>query len=513
MALTLQIRQHVSQRIALTPQLRQAIELLQLNNMELREFIEHEFEQNPLLELEDTVDLVSSNMPNSHSITHSGNVIHNRTGSDRGNVFESDSRPESFTDTAPGRNTADSSDIPNQQTFSDEPLSYHKPTSQSGGLMPEKRPLDFDNLIQTTSRSLTLRDHLREQLIFDSIDQTTYMIGLYMIDLLDEAGYLVEDLDNVAAQLGCQRGRLQLLLDRLQTFDPPGVFARTLAECLQIQLRKTAQINPATEALLRNLDLLAEHNFPALAQLTGLPAREIRAAAKKIKALNPKPGLTFHHEITVPLVPDVYTWRQPDGTWIAELNNDTLPKVLVNSRYYTDAVNVARLQSEKLYLVEQLRNANWLVRSLDQRAKTIHTVTQELIRQQKGFLTKGIEFLTPLTLRNIANNTSMHESTVSRAISNKYIATPRGIFSFKYFFTSAINSNISGKFHSAEAVRHRIKCMITNELPGTVMSDDHIANALKQDGISIARRTVAKYRDAMHIPSSIQRRRLKGTKG
>ena len=507
-----QIRQQVRQRISLTPELRQAIELLQLNNLELREFIEQEFEQNPLLELEDTVDLASNNMPTSHPFAHSGNVIHDRTEPDRGNVLESVSRHESSADTGPSANVADSNDNPNRQTFSDEPLSYHKFTSQSGDLISEKRPLDFDNLIQTAGSNLTLRDHLREQLPFELTDQTAYMIGLYLIDLLDEAGYLVEDLDNVAVQLGCQRGRLEPILDRLQTFDPPGVFARTLAECLQIQLRETEQLNPATEALLCNLDLLAEYNFPVLAQQTGLPDCKIRDAAKTIKALNPKPGLTFYQEVTVPLIPDVHTWRQPDGTWIAELNKDTLPKVLVNSRYYTEAAYVARLQSEKLYLVEQLRNANWLVRSLDQRAKTILTVTQELIRQQKGFLAKGIEFLTPLTLRDIANNTSMHESTVSRAISNKYIATPRGIFSFKYFFASAINSNIRGEFHSAEAVRHRIKCLTASELPGTVMSDNLIANALKRDGISIARRTVAKYRQTMHIPSSIRRRRLKGAK-
>ncbi len=500
MAPTPRIRQQVGQRIALTPELRQAIELLQLNNMELREFVEREFEQNPLLELEDTVDLASNNMPTSHSFAHSGNVL------------EPDSRHESLADTGPGANVADSRDIPNRQTFSDEPLSYHKFTSQSGDLASEKRPPDFDHLVQTASRNLTLRDHLREQLTFELSDQTAYTIGLYLIDLLDEAGYLVEDLDNVAVQLGCQRGRLEPIFDRLQTFDPPGVFARTLAECLQIQLRETKQLNPATEALLRNLDLLAEHNFPVLARQTGLPASEIRAAAKTIKSLNPKPGLTFYQEVTVPLIPDVHTWRQPDGTWIAELNKDTLPKVLVNSRYYTDAAYVARPRSEKLYLVEQLRNANWLVRSLDQRAKTILTVAQELIRQQKGFLAKGIEFLTPLTLRDIANNTSMHESTVSRAISNKYIATPRGIFSFKYFFASAINSNISGEFHSAEAVRHKIKCLTASELPGTVMSDNLIANTLKRDGISIARRTVAKYRQAMHIPSSIRRRRLIGAK-
>jgi RNA polymerase sigma-54 factor len=229
----------------------------------------------------------------------------------------------------------------------------------------------------------------------------------------------------------------------------------------------------------------------------------------EIRELNPKPGLAFGSVVVQPVVPDVFVRESADGGWMVELNSETLPRVLVNNQYYTTVNRGTRNADEKVYLSECFANANWLVKSLDQRAKTILKVAREIVRQQDGFLAYGVQHLRPLNLKTIAEAISMHESTVSRVTSNKYIATPRGTFELKYFFTSAIASSAGGDAHSAESVRHRIKDLIENEAPAAILSDDRIVDLLRDSGIEIARRTVAKYREALHIPSSVQRRRDK----
>jgi RNA polymerase sigma-54 factor len=229
----------------------------------------------------------------------------------------------------------------------------------------------------------------------------------------------------------------------------------------------------------------------------------------EIRALTPKPGLAFGSEPVQPVIPDVFVKEGPDGAWHVELNADTLPRLLVNSRYYAKVSAGARDKEAKAYLTECLNNANWLVKSLDQRARTILKVSSEIVRQQDGFLTYGVRHLRPLNLRTIAEAISMHESTVSRVTSNKYISTPRGVFELKYFFTASIQSVNGAEAHSAEAVRDRIREMIENESERDILSDDRIVALLTADGVNIARRTVAKYREAMRIPSSVERRRLK----
>ncbi len=294
----------------------------------------------------------------------------------------------------------------------------------------------------------------------------------------------------------------------MQGFEPTGVGARDLAECLALQLRENGHCDPAMEALLARLDLVARRDIAGLSAHCGVDAEDIADMIAEIRGLTPKPGLAFGSEPVQPVVPDVFVKEGPDGAWHVELNSETLPRLLVNSRYYAKVSSTARDKDAKNYLTDCLNNANWLVKSLDQRARTILKVASEIVRQQDGFLTYGVRHLRPLNLRTVADAITMHESTVSRVTSNKYIATPRGVFELKYFFTAAIQSVNGAESHSAEAVRDRIREMIENEA-GEILSDDRIVALLTADGVNIARRTVAKYREAMRIPSSVERRRLK----
>jgi RNA polymerase sigma-54 factor len=335
------------------------------------------------------------------------------------------------------------------------------------------------------------------------------MIGQYLIDMVDEAGYLTGDLDAVADKLGAPRAKVEAVLAILQTLDPPGVCARNLTECLAIQLRDRDRFDPAMRALVEHLDLLAKRDLAALRRLCAVSDEDLADMISEIRNLNPKPGLAFGSTTVQPIVPDVYVRAASDGTWQVELNSDTLPKVLISQRYYAQVSKTTRSDKDKTYLADCLQNATWLVRALDQRAKTILKVSSEIVRQQDAFFVKGVQYLRPLNLKTVADAIGMHESTVSRVTANKYIATTRGVFELKYFFTSSIAAADGGEAHSAEAVRHRIRQMIDAETAADVLSDDTIVDKLREAGIEIARRTVAKYREAMRIPSSVQRRREK----
>ncbi len=365
------------------------------------------------------------------------------------------------------------------------------------------------NLEAFVPSETTLADWLREQLALAIADPARRMIGQYLIDLVDEAGYLVGDVATVAEKLGTGVKEVETVLGILQSFDPPGICARDLAECLTLQLKERNRFDPAMEALIARLDLLAKRDFAALKKVCGVGDEDLADMIAEIRRLNPKPGLAFGSAIVQPIVPDVFVRPAPDGGWIVELNSDTLPKVLVNQSYYAEVSATARRDTEKSYLAECLQSATWLVRALDQRARTILKVSNEIVRQQDGFFAHGVEHLRPLNLKTVAEAISMHELTVSRVTANKYMATSRGIFELKYFFTSAIAASHGGEAHSAEAVRHRIKQLIDAESAGDVLSDDTIVDKLREAGIDIARRTVAKYREAMRIPSSVQRRREK----
>jgi RNA polymerase sigma-54 factor len=496
MSLTPKLELRQGQQLVMTPQLQQAIRLLQLSNIELCAYVEAELERNPLLE---------------------------RTEA----TTEPTERPEL-------QRPDDGDDRDGEQSWSDDavpvlingaaligpaehvaaPVNGAEPDPSGWASLKPKTNNNFSSetadLEEFVAAGRSLADHLNDQLQVAAVNAAERLIGAHLIHMVDEAGYLQGDLEELANKLGAPASMIDKVLRTLQTFDPTGVFARNLAESLALQLKDKNRYDPQIARLLDNLGLLGSHNLAALKRAVGVDAQELAEMIAEIKQLNPKPGLKFGSVQIQPVLPDVIVRPARDGSWMVELNTDTLPRVLVDRGYYTTVHKTAKSEQDKGYLVECLQNANWLVKSLDQRARTILRVAEEIVRQQDGFLTYGIEHLKPLNLKTVADAISMHESTVSRVTSNKYITTPRGIFELKYFFTSAIaSSDGDGEAHSSESVRHRIRQLVDAESAASVLSDDKLVEYLKRDGIDIARRTVAKYREALRIPSSVQRRREK----
>ena len=501
MALTQRLLLRQSQALVMTPQLMQAIKLLQLSNLDLVAYVEAELERNPLLdrsaETEPAPSEATGAQPADQPATN-GEALNGQDVEAAGSV--KDERPDSGLDDA----FPDDGE-PARPRAAEGPAGYSEwAGTGSGG----REDGDY-NLEAFVSAETTLADWLREQLALAISDPMRRMIGQYLVDLVDESGYLTSDLAAAAERLGTSVTEIEAVLAILQTFDPPGICARDLAECLAIQLKEHDRYDPAMQALITRLDLLARRDFAALKKICGVGDEDLADMIAEIRRLNPKPGLAFGSAIVQPIVPDVFVRPAPDGAWLVELNSDTLPKVLINQSYYSEVSATARRDTDKSYLTECLQSATWLVRALDQRARTILKVANEIVRQQDAFFAHGVEHLRPLNLKTVAEAIGMHESTVSRVTANKYMATSRGIFELKYFFTSAIAAAHGGEAHSAEAVRHRIKQLIDGESAGDILSDDTIVEKLRGAGIEIARRTVAKYREAMRIPSSVQRRREK----
>ncbi len=485
MALTPKLELRQSQALVMTPQLQQAIKLLQMSSLELVAYVEAEIEQNPLLERDDGDDAPAADAAGDDT-TDPADEPTNAEDPVAGLDADYDSVWES--DGAGGGGAAPQ-----------EP--WHIGGAANDGYAPVE---------QTPAGEITLRDHLLNQISVDLDDPVDRVIGVHLIDMLDDAGYLGDDLTPVAQRLGCNVARVEATLARLHDFDPAGIFARSLRECLALQLGERNRLDPAMEVLLDNLDLLADRENEELQRRCGVDDEDFAEMLAEIRALDPKPGLAFDNEVAQTIMPDVFVRAGAGGNWQVELNNDTLPRVLVNRRYVATVKRQARTKAEKEYLAERLTSANWLVKSLDQRANTILRVSIELIRQQSRFLTRGVRHLRPLIMRDIADAIEMHESTVSRVTANKYIATPRGIYEMRYFFTNAIRSTRNhAEAHSSEAVRHRIKTAIEAEDAEDVLSDDRLVAILRDEGVEIARRTVAKYREAMRIPSSVERRRRK----
>jgi RNA polymerase sigma-54 factor len=335
------------------------------------------------------------------------------------------------------------------------------------------------------------------------------LIGAFLIDHVEDSGYLGVSLDEAAETLGADPDTVSRVLAIIQTFEPTGVMARDLAECMALQLKERDRYDPAMQTFVENLELVAAREFSKLAELCGVDAEDITDMLQELRELDPKPGLSFAPDTAEPVIPDVLMVRHPKGGWMVELNSETLPRVLVNSSYHAQVLKTPMSREDRKYLADQLQTANWLVRALHQRATTILKVSAEIVRRQDGFFKKGVSHLKPMVLRDVADEIEMHESTVSRVTSNKYIVTPRGIFELKYFFSSSISATDGGDAHSAEAVRHRIKEMIDAEDPKKILSDDKLVKLLVADGYDIARRTVAKYRESLKIGSSVERRRQK----
>jgi RNA polymerase sigma-54 factor len=498
MALSAKLELRQSQQLVMTPQLQQAIRLLQLSNLELSAFVEGELERNPLLEIEP--DAPADRLTRDATPELSAAAAEPDGALDFTAPVETATR-DLDSDAADAFPEAGANDLgPGLGASSDRVGSSERSRGGSD---------EASNIEDYATGQVSLRDHLQAQAGLALTDAIDRMIGAHLIDMVDDAGYLRADMDEVADRLGVDRPHLDAVLGVLQTFEPAGVFARDLRECLALQLRDRGRLDPMMELFLDNLPLLASRNLAGLRKAVGADAEDMADMIAEVRRLNPKPGLEFGGIQIEPVVPDVLVRMGSDGSWIVELNSETLPRVLVNRIYYTRVNRTARTPQDKDFLLECLQSANWLVKSLDQRARTILRVAEEIVRQQDQFLVYGVQHLRPLNLRTIADAIKMHESTVSRVTSNKYMQTPRGIFELKYFFSSAIASAGDGEAHSSESVRHRIKALIDAENPDDVLSDDKLVEVLGREGIEIARRTVAKYREALRIPSSVQRRREK----
>jgi len=492
MSLRMDVRQ--SQSLVMTPQLQQAIKLLQLNNLELSAYVEGELEQNPLLERqEDGGEPAPEQQPAAQAREEALSGAPDMTPHQDAAETWSTAPDEGWA--APGGDGSRTLEV------------------SDFGTPGRGRDADFGDdgpdLEQRLSRPKTLREHLVEQLLFDVPDGPARMIGVELIDQVDEAGYLRGDLADTADRLGCPVADVETVLMQLQRCDPPGVFARNVKECLALQLRDANRLDPAMEALLEHLDLLAQADIDRLLRRSGVSAEDLPDMIAELKALNPKPGLAFAHGVVDAVVPDIFVLPRRSGAWRVELNSATLPKVLVNSSYYAELSGRIADKRAKDYLAERYQSASWLVKALDQRARTVLKVAEAVVVRQLAFLDHGVQHLRPLVLRDIAEATELHESTISRATADKYVNTPRGNFPFKYFFSNALPGTGGDPVHAAEAIRQQIKVMIEREDPCQVLSDDQVVAALRRSGVAIARRTVAKYRESLAIPSSVERRRSK----
>ena len=479
MALTQRLEIRQGQALVMTPLLQQSIKLLQLSSLELAAFVQAELEKNPLLE--------PDNAGEDEAVA----------------AGPQDGTSESAAEDTAEQNEWDESSSPDEPR-DDSPDAPPFTPSHSGFSTTGSGELDIEILPDQKS---SLRAHLEAQLALAALPPHRRFIAEVLIDSVDEAGYLRADLPETAGRLGVSTAECESVLGLLQEFDPCGVFARDLAECLALQLKERQRFDPAMQAMLTRLDLVAKRDCAALCVLCGLDAADIVEMIAEIRALDPKPGLAFGVDHVEAIVADILVRGSASG-WQIELNPDALPRVLVNSVYYAEVSRKALARHEKIFLTECLNTANWLTRSLDQRARTILKVAREIVRRQDAFLAYGVRHLRPLNLKAVADAIGMHESTVSRVTSNKYVDTPRGTFELKFFFTSTIQAVDGGDAHSAAAVKDRIRELVANE-QNDVLSDDRIVTILGGEGIEIARRTVAKYRDELRIRSSVARRRLR----
>jgi RNA polymerase sigma-54 factor len=490
----LQLRQ--GQSLVMTPQLQQAIKLLQLSNVELEEYVEAEIEKNPLLERGEKQDGPEGDAPEKIS--------------DKREEMRMD---EAGSAAAAGDLDARSDDVYESDSPSDQMGLQGGPSAQldwSRTASGKGHSEDFD-LESITAEEKSLRDHLDDQLTMAGLTDADRLIASRLIEETDEAGFMRGDLDEIARHLGVEVEDVEAVLGVCHGFEPTGVMARNLQECLALQLKDRDRLDPCMQKLLDNLELAARRDMRRLADICGVDQDDVADMLAELRTLTPRPGAAFAGDAAPTVTPDVFVREMPNGTFSVELNADTLPRVLIDRTYYAEIAGMAKGESDKQFLSEAHASANWLIKSLDQRARTILKVASEIVRQQDGFFVQGVRALRPLNLKTVADAVEMHESTVSRVTSNKYMATPRGVFELKYFFTASIPSVQQGaESHSAEAVRHRIKEMIDQEAKEAVLSDDQIVERLRAFGIDIARRTVAKYRESMRIPSSVERRRLAG---
>lgn len=477
----LELRQ--SQQLVMTPQLQQAIKLLQMTNLDLAAFVDREVERNPLLE-RDPAEPVEPPAPRPAEAPALGRIdrqITERAGPDAvSGAFDQ------------GKDNMWDRDVP---------------SAARGG---SEGPYTSDVIAETAAVAPTLLDLLSAQIGLMRAPKLTRTLALALAADIDEAGYLRADAAEASARLGAAPADVEAAIALLQTCEPTGVGARDLAECLALQLAERDRLDPAMRCCLTHLDLLARADFRALAAACAVSESDAREMAAEIRELNPRPGHGLSADPVFAAPPDLLVRRAPSGGWVVELNADTLPRVLINNAYAAEVM--AGGDGEVRSFISECRaSASWLVRSLEQRARTMLMVGAEILRRQTAFFDEGVGALRPMTLRAIAEETGLHESTVSRVAAGKRLSCERGSFDLKFFFSQAIAATGGGEAHAAESIRHRIRALIDAEDPRRTLSDDKLVTMLQSEGVDIARRTVAKYREAMSIPSSVQRKRLKAS--
>ena len=476
MQITQNLKLKQSQSLVMTPQLQQAIKLLQLNNLELTELVNKELEENPFLENESSEEKVEKFEEETNDLSDS---------------FES------------GESIADEPKIDDYDNRWDTDLNY-----QSYGKTTDSDSIDPGSVVeQTLSEKISLKGILKNQAELEFKSQTEKKISELLIDYIEPSGWITISIDELADFSGFDKTLIEKVLLKMQNFEPNGVFARNLKECLIIQLKNEDKLNNSKKKLIENLELLGEGNLKELQKITNLREEELKENIKSIRLLNPKPGTKYSDENSIIFNPDVIVAKNNEN-WEVELNNSTLPKVTVNEEYVNEIEGLNCSESDKKYITENLNSAKWLIKAIQQRNMTTLKISAEIVNQQKLFFEKGKKYLKPMILKDVAKKINMHESTVSRVTSEKLMLTPRGIFEMKIFFSASIGGTNDGDSFSAASVRESLKKLISNEPMNNPFSDEILVNKLHSQGISLARRTVAKYRELLNIPSSSIRRRM-----
>lgn len=499
MALAPRLDLRQSQSLVMTPQLQQAIRLLALSNLEIEAYIAEELEKNPLLDAGESPEQAevsppadpSENRPEMPETASTDLLLEGGHG-DTDNPLDVEYDSSAF-----GGDSA--ADLP---TPSERGLGQGSGDHGSGGF-GEEGP-DFDSF---SAPDISLHEHLLAQ-AGSALSGHRMVIATQLIGQIDEAGYLEANLLETAYRLNASLQEVEEVLAVIQTFDPTGVGARSLAECIALQAKEADRYDPAMARLIDNLELVGRGALPQLKRICGVDDEDLADMIRELRSYDPKPGLQYGSDVSQAMVPDIFVLERGDG-WGIEINSSTLPRLLVNRSYYVELANGQHDRNSKAWLADCLASANWLIKALDQRQRTIIKVASEIVKQQEDFFRHGVAHLKPLTLRMVADAIEMHESTVSRVTSNKYLSCARGLYELKYFFTSGIQSSEGGEAVSAEAVKSHIKALIVAENPRKILSDDTLVDMLREKGFDIARRTVAKYREAMGIGSSVQRRRQK----
>lgn len=496
MALTARLQQKQSQSLVMTPQLAQSIKLLQYSHLELAEFIQGEIEKNPLLELESD-SLSSSTKAAETKQSNSKETISNEMKLDAGDSSKDlDTSFENVYD----EGTAGAEKVSSESASM---LGTHNNRNTSSS------NTDNTDFLASVGETVSLVQYLGEQITLAFSDAKSREIATHIAHALTEDGYFQEDLHDIAMLTGTNLADVEIVLTQFQTLEPVGIGARNLHECLAIQLRDKDRYDPAMQKLLANLPLLAKREFEKLMKLCEVSREDFNDMIREIKALDPRPAAKYEPILAESVVPDVIIKQKSDGSWSIDLNPETLPRVLINYTYHAELTEAIKTPEGKEFVAECMGNAGWLTKSLDQRAQTILKVATEIVKQQDMFFVEGVEHLRPLNLKTVADAIKMHESTISRVTSNKYLMCAQGIFELKYFFSSSITSSDGEEGYASQSVKYKIKQLVEAESPKKVLSDDQIVLRLQETGIEIARRTVAKYREAMRIPSSVQRRREK----